>query len=662
MTTMVELERRLRLPAPDEPSVLPPLLLPTDTASVGRAGIRWRPPILQASPARLVLVVVLVMLLAAFVAVGAMLQRDRTLTPLGLACQPDQGPVFGVNCPSLAIPDGWATLAEGQIMPGEFTEVGLGYEIVQLMIASAPLGACPTTPGPFPQAVPSGGSVDVPVPTPDAGLQCLRDSQLPANAVRVETLRGTRVLGQDEAGLGIPDTSEPTPEAGWTETVAGRPARLTVAAGAATDGEPAETRTWDILVPGSIDEIIRIRADIAGPDIAAGRATVQSIIDSVEFATTPPPLADTNPNETLRAVLDYLDRTTRPSHSDFYGCFPRDSGSVAGTISGDPTGPLGGSLDVTCSSSVTASAAGVWRIVLEVSWEATDEYEGDSIRTELFATGVTREGGFPEYSGGYMTALSGRPMAPIGPMAWFPTGQTQLPEPQAGPLNLPPGSLVEMLPPGEQPGPEPGMVDDSIYAGIVGTHLYVVDGPEVIDGEEWYRVQGGTTEFGWVRGTRDGRPQLALAALECPAGDISVGDVTWLIPYERLACFADAQLTFENAVLQRSEQGEVMCSDESGNVLPCSGGHPDWLTTFSVWNLYGPGGPTGPDPPLEVWLHPSVAGTTAGTGLRIVGQFDHPEAAGCTWPGDGSAGLVLEDEVEAVLLCRERFVITDAGA
>ncbi len=661
MTTTFDIERRLRLPAPDEPEVLPPLLLPTDTASMGRATTRWRLPLLEVRGAGLAYIVVLLLLLAAVLVVGALRQRPAELTPLGLACQPGQGPVIGANCASVAIPEGWTTLASGQIMTGDFTEVGLGYEIVDLVVASVPLGDCPTTPGPFPTAIPVGSNAfEQPVPTPDPGLACLRDAPLPRNAVRIETLRGSRITGLDEQGAGIPDTSEPTAENGWTEVVAGRPARLTVIEGSGGPGEPGETRTWDVIVPGSIDQVIRIRADIAGPDLGAGRATARAFVESLTFATTPQPLDDGA--VVLQRVLDQLDRSTREQRSDFYACFPRTPGRVEATISGGPTGLLAESLDVTCSTELARSESGVWRIVLDVSWPATDAYAGDTIRMEFFSTGQTYPGSDSlELNGGYMTSLAGRPMPNEGPEAWFPAGNRELPPPLEGPLNLPPGSLVEMLPPGEGPATAPGEGGGSIYPGGIGMHLYVLDGPEVIDGEEWYRVQANTEQFpevAWVRGTRDGRPQLAVADLECPPGAVTVGNLTMLIAAERRLCFGDGEIVFDAAVIVENGQGPMECGDAAGNIGPCAEGEPAWLTAHTNWELYDEAGPSGPYPPLVVWLDPSAGEPPQGVPLRITGQLDHPEAAACSWPADGSAGPIIDDPAYAELLCRQRFVIT----
>ena len=174
-----------------------------------------------------------------------------------------------------------------------------------------------------PTGIPVGSNeIHVPEPTPDAGLACVRAAALPPNAIRVVVLHGQRSLGTGPEGWPLPDLSEPTEEAGWTEVVDGRPARLTIESG--VPGRPAEMRTWDVLQPGSLENVTRIRADIAGPDLDAGRAIVQRIIDGVDFKAAVTPIDEANAADVLRDLLDGLERSARESASDFYSCFPRE--------------------------------------------------------------------------------------------------------------------------------------------------------------------------------------------------------------------------------------------------------------------------------------------------------------------------------------------------
>jgi hypothetical protein len=501
----------------------------------------------------------------------------------------------------------------------------------------------------------------VPGPTPDAGLACLRAAPLPDNGIRVETMRGTRILALDEDGTGIPDLSEPTEESGWTEEVDGRPARLVVVAGAGPD-QPAETRTWDVLLPGSLDGVFRIRADIAGPDLEAGRAVVQRIVDAVDFKTSVRPLEDSEAIEILRAFLDNLERTGRDSGSDLYGCFPREPGIAEGTIRGGVGGPLAGPLDVTCTTAIRPSLAEVWRIVLEVSWDGTDAYAGDVLRQEFFTTGQEYSGQIT-WNGGYVTAGSGRSAPDAGSDAWFPNAGYELPAPRSAPLNLAPGAIVRMLWPGEYPQPEPGRGDGAISPSMVNTHLSVIDGPEIIDGEEWYRVQwggGALGEPGWLRGSRDGRPQLEVVQPECPDASLTVGDLTWLTAAERLACFATVEVTLPSGVLVSDEAWEgAICASEDGTETACPDplGEPAWLTGFPRWKLYGAGGPFGPEPGLFVWLDPSIGEPTSGQAVRIRGHFDDPAASACRLPNVFGPNHVADAALDR-LICRERLVVT----
>jgi hypothetical protein len=671
--TIIEIERRLRFAAPDEPSVLPPLAFPTTSATFLRPTVRFRHEAQQRQGLRLAYAVVALLLLAAAITVGTLRLLETKRDPLADVCGGPAAPVpDGPDpCIELPVPVGWQQLGAGQLFPGDFTETGIAYEVVNLVIANAPVGACATPGGPPPEGVPVGSNIiEVPRATPDPGLACLRDADLPANGVRVVVMKGMRSSGVEGDGPAMLDNSEPTAEAGWTEQVGGRPARLTVAAGAGSGG-PAEIRTWDVLMPRSVENIMRITADIAGPDLAAGRRAAQDFIDSIGFKLETPKLRDADANNVLRRVLDAADRGMRNgSHSDLFGCFPREPGNADGTISGGLSGPLaGGALAVTCTSAISPSLAGVWRIALAVTWQGTETYQGDTLRTELYSSGLPVPGimyGDLDWTGGQFTSDAGQPMPDAGVDGLFPTARYVLPPLLAGPLNLAHGSIVQMLYPAEEvvASPGNGAPSDSIYPGFVGTHLYVIDGPEVIDGEEWYQVQsdsGGGNQVGWVRGTRGGRPQLEIVQPACPSGDMTPGDLAWITAAERLACFGDQEVSLGRSVLGRPNDVSLWeCSDGSGNVGPCPVGlgKPDWLTLPSGWTLYDEAGPAGPMPGIAVWLHPGVSQPTAGELVRVRGHFDDAEAAGCVWPPNGSYGLEPQPPEIEELICRQRFVIT----
>lgn len=665
--TINEIERRLRFAAPDEPAILPALALPSRVGRVRSPAVRFRGSDVGTQDARFVYAVIAILLaLALAITAGAVRLLTEDEKPLTTVCDPM---IAGLeDCFPVNVPAGWVDHGAGQFQAGEFSEPGIGYAFVQQVMASAPLGACPTPGGPFPGAVPSGdGSyVDVPLPTPDAGLACIRAAPLPENAIRIVTFSASRIVGTgDEATGAIIDSSEPSPEAGWTETVDGRPARLQVITGSA--GEPAETRIWDVIRPGSISSVLRIRADIAGPDLESGRAAVQRVVDAVDFKWDVPPLEDDQADDVLRSLLDQLDRSARDStHSDLYGCFPREPGAADAAINGSDSGPLAAPLPVTCTSRIEPSVAGVWRITLDVKWEAGDGYAADTLRSQYFSTGQAYGMGGIDVSGGETASLSGRTANwEDGSFSWFPNSHYQLPPSLNGPLDLPAGSLAKILWPGEDTTSEPGTRDDSLYPGIVGTHVWVLDGPEVIDGDEWYRVQAGTSfavVAGWMRGTRDGRPQLERIEPDCPPErGITVGELTWLIAAERLLCFEDRDLAIDQGVLEFEEGfagAECMGDDNVVRPCPTPAGESGWIAGLQSWTLFGAGGREGPEPGLSVWLAPGVAVPPDGQAVRVEGHFDDPAAAACGQLGPEGFPFGESEHEVRVLVCRERFVIT----
>jgi hypothetical protein len=662
--TVADIERRLRFAAPDEPAVLPALALPISRPMLGRAAVRMRVrPAPQERALLLIVLVAMFALLATAVAVGALRILEKKEIANACMVSPDQA--ADPTCLSLGLPEGWTRIAAGQLQAPRFEESGLAVEYVEQVIASIPLGGCASPGGPPPTGVPVGSNTTVfPAPTPDAGLACVRTATLPDNGIRVVTIVAMRISGV-ELDAPIPDNSEPTEAAGWTLEIAGRPARLQVST-AEVDGHTVETRVWDILMPRRIDTVLRIRADLAGPDLESGRATVEDMVQKVHFLqSNPAPLEASKANDALRALLDQLDRTARESRSDFYACFPREPGSSDGTITGGPWAPLPRSLDVTCSSSISASRAGLWRVVLDVSWKATKDYDADTIRTEFFTTGEEfgDTGESIDLSGGLPFSLSGRSTPPEGAEALFPM-TAELPPPLEGPLDFAPGTLVEMLWPGAWPEREAGSTEmggDGGAPQLVGTHLYVISGPEMVDGDEWYRVQWdnqGIDSLEWVPGTGDGRPLLREIEPACPSGDVTVDEIAWLIAAERLQCFGDRDVTFAGAEIVPLDPSQIaQCAFDGEAAGPCPTGEPAWLTDSSTWRLYGAGGPAGPERSFAVWVDPALSLGSGGLRGRITGHFDDGDARGCLFPTYDRPVEPGATELQE-LICRERFVVT----
>lgn len=202
---------------------------------------------------------------------------------------------------------------------------------------------------------------------------------------------------------------------------------------------------------------------------------------------------------------------------------------------------------------------------------------------------------------------------------------------------------------------EPRIADDSIlYEPVLptGTALFVLDGPAVASGYEWYQVVPLSFEvlggFGWIAAaSREGEAWIGPADAPCPPRPASVAELVALPPGTALACFSGVPISLEV------------------RVVPCNC---DWdgPQTEPAWL-----GVDGPEPVLlvdpaltaapfdvEEWLilhlEPSagVAGSIAGGSIaNVTGTFDHPEAAACQETG-------LDEPLHPTPTCRFAFAVT----
>lgn len=202
---------------------------------------------------------------------------------------------------------------------------------------------------------------------------------------------------------------------------------------------------------------------------------------------------------------------------------------------------------------------------------------------------------------------------------------------------------------------EPRIADDSIlYEPLlpIGTALFVLDGPTVASGYEWYQVAPlsfrAVGTYGWIAAaSREGEAWIGPAEASCPPRPASVAELVALAPGLALACFSGVPISLEV------------------RVVPC---HCDWdgPQTEPAWL-----GVDGPEPVLlvdpaltaapsnvEEWLilhlEPSVgdAGSIPGGSMaNVTGIFDHPAAAACQETG-------LEEPLHPTPACRFVFAVT----
>ena len=656
------IEMRLRLPAPEEPAVLPPLILPTAHFGVGRAAptIGFRRPFVTPADGRLVYAVLaLLLLMLAVIVAGALKVTEDPLNPVGLGC--DVGYGYENSCFDLALPEGWHKLAVGSLFPGDFTEGGIAYERVHLLVANVPVGGCASPGGPLPTSYESGGVSYQPRETADPGLACLRTTALPDGGVRLTAAVGDRSNGLMAAdGPALQDTSEPSAEAGWTEVVDGRPARLVIVAGTTASGMALETRTWDILIPHSIDRILRVRAEIAGPDLEKGRRAVEQVLSTLRFGVDDVALDESDRLDVLRATLDDLDRGAREGGSDLYGCFPREPGTAPGTISAGVGVRLPEPVDVTCRTAIEASEAALWRIRLETTWPAGPGYAAGGRLEEVFVAGDGT------HVRSFYWRLDGSPAPLDGEAAMLPMAPRELPPLLTGPLNLPVGSIVEMLYPGQYPEYEPNPANEEISPDLVGRHYFVVAGPRIVGGDEWYEVQSPDqwlTQTTWARGTFKGRPMLAVVEPACRSQPVEIDQLVAIPAYELLACLEGVEITLEKVIaVDLPPTDPLMCAFETDTEpTPCPEpiGAPAWLIGEARQQIFGPEGPSGPAPGLPIWVAPSAGSLPSGQWVRVRGHFDDAGASGCAWTSPIPQSLGLPRSEVQVLACREHFVVTE---
>lgn len=216
----------------------------------------------------------------------------------------------------------------------------------------------------------------------------------------------------------------------------------------------------------------------------------------------------------------------------------------------------------------------------------------------------------------------------------------------------------------------PGTGDDStIYPDRLGggVRAWVLEGPVVASGYEWYRVMvlsglapGDTNRVGWIAAaSRDGEPWIGRAAVACPP-KLDFEALATLNHGERIVCLAGTSLEVEGWI--PPVWGSGGCGQEEPAWLLC------WLTHTPLVSVEPPPGaledpgyepswddaaalihvnhPPGSDPPpLSPGLH-----------LRVVGHVDGPAASTCGTPDYSADPPALAPDPVLMFACRAMFV------
>jgi hypothetical protein len=209
-----------------------------------------------------------------------------------------------------------------------------------------------------------------------------------------------------------------------------------------------------------------------------------------------------------------------------------------------------------------------------------------------------------------------------------------------------------------------------------GSSLLIVEGPKHGSGYHWYRVELINATLSGVQGqdrepqdiwgmsiwvpvaSRDGEAWLRHGGARCPPKPATVLELYATPRGARIACFSGVPITVQAQVVAN----EVGCDYDPGMAI-----RPPWFAGARVTVADGslreallatPRGrvPAPPCPPFDTLLYVDPAGTyprtlRAGDRLTVTGEFDHPDAAECTWKW-GEEPWVATDA------CRYWFVAT----
>ena len=647
--TIDEIERRLRQPAPDEPSVLPALLLPIHVGAaplserrvdlrVGRR--RWSTPLAVLGTA----------LLLVGALVGALLTGALRLEQLRDAL-PIPGLYTGHGI-TVDYPDSWTRLT-----PHDPTDSSGAW--VALIVGNRDVDGCATdSPGvaehsPAPQPEPSADGVTylgdqqgVIYHLEDRIYNCLLGQPLEPGEVRVVVSRdrpqaiGVGPIGDFEGTWLAPNPEVGGPvlvsaETGFTETIGEMPAQRILRDRSVVAGAE-ELLTWVVAIPRSAESLWWVQAVMRGPDLTALEAEVDAVARSLTFDDIPAPLDEAQRDVALGMAVDSVDRAMRqyPGRR-FLECIPRVPGAVEATVDDGPRGRLTEPLAVTCTTTASGSDLRVWQADIEVAWAASDDHPaGRWARRILFDADGSVQLETDLVPG------TGEPLA-------FPDDPgTIVPE---GVASFAPGELVRSV----GAGAGTAFYDVDTTRLPPEPHLYlepgalavILSGPERYDGRDFYLADTGE-EVGWVGVEAQGAGLLVPAEPSCPSS-LDATELTYLSPLERRRCAA-------GEIELGPVQAALLEHDPSWDQIDAE---PAWLAAQPIWALYADG-TDGLDPGLPVVLAPNLEGLPADDWITVTGHFDDPASPTCRVVHPEDWGVESPSPDAQTRRCQERFVVT----
>jgi len=650
--TFDEIERRLRLPAPDEPAVLPALVLPVriGTAPLSERTIDLRLGRRQGRVPALLLATALLLVSAM---IGAVLVGALRVEQLRDAL-PIPGLYTGRGI-SVDYPTSWQRFTPHDPIGNSGSNVALivGNRDVtgcEADAAAVERNSPPPQPTPDESGISYGGDqTGVIYHLEDRIYACLTEQPLASGEVRLVVSRdrpqaiAVGPFGDFEGAFLAPNPELGGPvlisaETGFTDTIGEMPAQLIVRERSVVIGAE-QLRTWLVAIPDSAESLWWVQAVLRGPDLPTLEAQVDAVARSLTFDEVPVPLAAADRGAALAMAIDEVDRQMRAyPRARFLACMPRTAGSVEATIEDGPRGRLDAPLDVTCTTTVEDVDLRVWSATIEVAWDAIgDAPAGRWARQVLFGVG------------GQM--LHETDLVPgTGEAAAFP-GDPGLPVPIDVP-RFQPGDLARSVGAGTGTAfydvdtavlpPEPHLFAEP------GTTIVILSGPEIYDGRDFYYADNGF-ETGWVGAEAKGTAVLAAAEPFCPAV-IDADELAYIPTMERRLCVSG------DVTLGPVRAATIDLDPTSQEVKA----EPAWLAAEPAWRLFGTNGVEDLDVGLPVALGPGLIELPTDGWLVVTGHFDDPASTTCsvTYPESWNPAPVPPEA--QVRRCLERFVVTSA--
>ena len=124
--------------------------------------------------------------------------------------------------------------------------------------------------------------------------------------------------------------------------------------------------TWKIARPDSLDNWIQLDADVLGPGDALVRSQVDALIASFRVVPPPMPLDVADGDRIGNCALAAM----RADDPEAYACFPPVGHSMLASVTAVPGMQLRQALPAMCTTRLTATDLGFWRMDLVVGWGA----------------------------------------------------------------------------------------------------------------------------------------------------------------------------------------------------------------------------------------------------------------------------------------------------